>query len=77
MFLDLVDSFLCFIVPIAVVILELNTVCSGEEYIIINKYDIIIMSSVNLYNPYSEDKLNLLDRPKFDKYQLQELKMLS
>ena len=38
-----------------------------DNDIIINKYDVIIMSSVNLYNPYREDKLNLQDRPKFDK----------
>ena len=52
-------------------------VCYGREYIIINKYDVILMTSFNLYNPYSEDKFNLLDRPKFDKYQRQELKILS
>ena len=39
-----------------------------ENDIIINKYDVIMMSSVNLYNSYSEEKFKLLDRLRFNKY---------
>ena len=78
MSLYLVHSFLYFIIPIAVVVLGLNCCfIYGGEYIIINKCDVIIMSSVYLYNPYREGNLNLLDKLSFDKWQLQELKMLS
>ena len=39
-----------------------------ENDIIINKYDVIMMSSVNLFNPYREDIFKLLNRLRFNKH---------